>query len=213
MTFSMGKLLTDTNLLLTIISTFVTVVSIITSIYYYKKSNKLEKEKLKLEWNEIRTVVDDLTENLKKTGFKPDIILAPGLRGAIISEILIENFNREIPVFVGVSHIHNPSNNKLDIETFKKIKVRNHWNIYIPEVVFTHSNNKILIVDDFCLTGSFFNDLKEQLIENGFNQSNIKIFCSVITNVTKLSDSCPDFYWKIVPDDNFYFPWGRANRG
>ena len=75
------------------------------------------------------------------------------------------------------------------------------------------SNEKILIVDDFCLTGEFYEKLISFLVGEGFKRDKIKIFCAVITQVTKSADRAPEYYHLVTDDDNFYFPWGKANTG
>lgn len=195
-----------------IICGVITIISFAVTIFFGMKSSKLEKALRKMEWSDVLSAVDLLWFQLRKDNYIPDVILSPGLRGCFFAELLVNKMGHDIPVLVGSSIIEDKKNVD-ELNGYTKIPVREDWNIFIPDIVFRLQNAKILIVDDFTLSGQFPVDLKKQLFCNGIRKENVKSFYAVITTVTKSKGSIPDYYWKEVSDDNFYFPWGKANMG
>lgn len=199
---------------ITIIFGIISVLGVGFTIFYGLKAEKLKKGKKTLTWNELQVIVDSICFKMKKDKFTPDIILAPGLRGGIISELIINKFDRNIPVFVGISYRDFEENRAtLKVSNYDYFFINNDWDILVPNSIFDFKDKKILFVDDFCLTGEFFVAVRKYLIDNGFTPQNIKFFCSVITRVTISSNRAPEYYSVVTDDDYYYFPWGKANMG
>lgn len=188
-------------------------VGVALTIYYGKKAARLELEKKSLTWPQLQLIADATCFNLKKDGFVPDLILAPGSRGAILSELLVNKFNRNIPAVTGISLMEFSQKPMPVIKDYFEFSVGEGWNIYIPNAISEFKNGRVLIVDDFCLTGEFFQNLRSFLIRQGFRAKNVRVFCAVITKVTKAAGRAPEYYHLVTDDDNFYFPWGKAHTG
>ena len=145
---------------------------------------------------------------IKRT-FTPDLLLTPGLSGATFANLLLYEFNREIPVFVGVrswklgTGAFSCCGKFLVIETTK-------WYVHIPDCILDYKDKKILVVDDFAMSGDFLESIKRLLVSNGFEAGNIKTATMVATKVAIHNRKAPDFFWMQTPDDSFFFPWGRA---
>lgn len=200
-------------MILNIVFGFISILGVIATVYYGKKFYTLEKAKKTLTWHDLQVISDSISFSLKKDKFIPDLILCPGTRGGILAELLLNKFDRNIPVFVGISHRDFDKKKSLDLRNYQVFNISDDWDIFIPDSVFDFKEKNILIVDDFCLTGEFFLKLKRYLSDNGFHAERIRIFCSVITKVTKSAERAPDYYSLITDDDYFYFPWGKANMG
>jgi hypoxanthine phosphoribosyltransferase len=141
------------------------------------------------------------------------VILAPGPRGAIIAELIVQRFNRNIPALIGISYMEFTLKSMPSITNYFPFPISKGWQIYIPKTVLDYKDRRILVVDDFCLTGEFFEVLRTFLMDQGFIAGNVKVFCAVITEVTKSANRAPEYYHMVTGDDNFYFPWGKANTG
>ncbi|MFZ5986460.1 MAG: hypothetical protein ACOYWZ_04950 [Bacillota bacterium] len=191
----------------------ISVIGVILTIFYGMESKRLKKALKKMEWHDVLIFTDFLWSKLKKDKFKPDVILTPGLRGGIISEVLIGKMGHDIQVFVGISLIKDERDVNANIEGYIKLNVSDDWNIFIPKAILSFKDKNILIVDDFCLAGEFHVRLKNELINLGIPKERIRVSYAVITSVTKSSNRAPDYYWREITDDNFYFPWGKANTG
>lgn len=200
-------------MILNIVFGIISIIGTVLTVFYGLKVSKLEKAKRTLTWHDLQMISDSTALSLKKDNFLPEVILCPGLRGGILAELFLNKFERNIPVFIGISHRDFSKINKLNIAGYKRFIIADDWDILIPDVIFTFKNKKILIIDDFCLTGTFFQNLRQHLIDNGFNNEKIKIFSSVITKVTKVAGRAPEYYAIVTDDDYIYFPWGKANMG
>lgn len=52
----------------------------------------------------------------------------------------------------------------------KKLIVKKNWDIFIPKSVFESNNFKILVVDDFTITGTFPENIKNCLLKKDFRK-------------------------------------------
>jgi hypoxanthine phosphoribosyltransferase len=196
-----------------VISSIVSVIGVVLTIYFGFKALRLEREKNNLSWPQLQLIADATCFKLKRDDFVPDLIIAPGLRGAILAELIVNKFNRNILAITGISFMEFTKKPMPIINGYIAFPIGKCWNIYIPSAINEFKNGKILIVDDFCLTGEFFQVLRTYLVGLGFNNDNIKVFCPVITKVTKVAGRSPEYYNVVTDDDNFYFPWGKAHTG
>jgi len=201
------------SLLVGLVGVVVGLISIGIAVYYGKKSNKFQKLQRSISWTELQHISDSIFLKLKKDKFVPDLILCPGTRGAILAELLLTKFERKIPIFIGISYRDFHMKNELKLSSYKTFKIEKRWDILIPTNIFDFKEKKVLIVDDFCMAGIFFEELRHFLVNNGFQKDNVKVYCCTITNVTKNSERVPEYYSITTEDDNFYFPWGKANLG
>lgn len=184
------------------------VVGVGLTIYYESKSRKLEKLNKSLSWAELQAGTHDLCKQFRGN-FKPEVILTPNLRGGIISHLVMDNYDYHIPVFVGqifwrklggeITRIPN----HFEIETGK-------WILYIPEALLEFKDKRLLIVDDFAMSGDTLANVKQLLISKGFNPELIKTVSLVTTKVAIQNNKAADYYWKASEDDSFFFPWGKA---
>ncbi|MBE0670104.1 MAG: hypothetical protein IH588_05920 [Anaerolineales bacterium] len=187
-----------------------TVIGIVLTIYYGKKSLELEKSKKKLEFSDFLSCANDLGAKIKqKKGFRPDLVFTPGLRGGTFAHLLLKEFDYDLPVFVGVSSWKSDKGSKNHINGFFLIET-SKWFMHVPESTLDWKDKKMLIVDDFAMSGDFLAKAKDFFISHGFREENIKTLCIVTTKVAIKNHKSPDYYWMETLDDNFYFPWGKA---
>jgi hypoxanthine phosphoribosyltransferase len=187
----------------------VSIISFGATIYYGKKSSKLEKERKKLDWADLQSCANDLGKDLKKTKFKPDIIFTPGLRGATFANLLQNEISGEIPVFVGISFWKEKIKNINSFENYEMIET-SKWFILIPKLIMSQKNKKILIVDDYAMSGDFLQNVIKLVTNEGINKKNVKSMTIATTKVAIENHKEPDYYWMTTHDSNFYFPWGKA---
>jgi Predicted phosphoribosyltransferases len=195
---------------LNIIFGIVTVLSLLVTIYYGRKASILETQKKKLDWSDIQTCANDLGDRIKQDNFIPDLIFTPGLRAASFVSLLETEFNNiNIPTFVGMSFWKSSSFTSTFIANHERLET-NKWQILVPEAMLNLTDKKILVVDDFAMSGDFIISLKHLLINKGFKNENIKTATIAVTKVAKANKKCPDYYWIETNDNSFYFPWGKA---
>jgi len=143
-----------------------------------------------------------------KKDFVPDVVFTPGLRGATFANLLVAEFNEEIPVVVGISIIKQDAT-VINLPNYHLIETTK-WSVYIPEQLFAFSQKNILIVDDFAMSGDFLHNLSATLIARGFAKEHIRTMCVAVTKVAIKAHKAPDYYWFQAEEANFYFPWGKA---
>lgn len=201
-------MLTHVNLALGLGGLFVGVIGIILTTYYARKAQELNRKRKRLEWPDIQVAANDLGQRIKKD-FAPAAILTPGLTGATFANLLVEEFTDQPPVFVGTRtwkespYATIPDAGVFCIETKK-------WIVTIPEAIVKYSNGKLLIVDDFVMSGDFLETLKGKLIESGYSPEQLRSAAIAVTKVAIRNHKSADYYWWVADDDDFFFPWGKA---
>lgn len=185
-----------------------TVVGLVLTIYYNHKSARLEIARKKIGWADLQSCANDLGSEIKKS-FQPDVMFTPGLRGATFANLLVEEFEKDMPVLVGVTSWKTKPGAVSACPTFLSIAT-NKWYIHIPECLMSFKGCRVLIVDDFAMSGDFLEQVKKLLISHGFEDKNIKTVCMATTKVAEHNHKAPDYSWMQVADDDFYFPWGKA---
>lgn len=145
--------------------------------------------------------------------FKPDIIFSPCRRGATIANLFLD-LDENVYLFVGVRE------DIRDGDTFKYTpeKLSDCWYTietkkykqYIPKQLLENKQAKLLILDDFAMSGDSMLAITKFLIENGFVRENIKTATIVCTDAAFYAKKAPDFIWLKTSHIDFYFPWGKA---
>ena len=189
----------------------VTIISVFITIYYGRKSIRLEKEKNKIDWADLQLAVKSLSRELVLRKFIPDIIITPGLRGATLANLLEQEFTykKNIPVFVGITLSKNTNNINEYSKEYVKLET-SKWVVLIPCCIFSMSGKKILILDDYVMTGDFLQNMIDSIVKSGINKQNIKSMALATTKTAIDSNKNPDFYWHITKDSKFLFPWGES---
>lgn len=186
----------------------ITVVSLLLTVYYGRRTAALERARRKLEWADLQVAAAELADRLRDE-FQPDFIFAPSLRGATFANLLIDQLNRDVPVLVGVTSWKAGSRplaicgGYVALETSK-------WFIHVPQCLFEYRDSNILVVDDFVMSGDFLQRLRDAFVHDGLTLDRVKTLAIVTTRVAIRAHKAPDYHWMDTADDSFYFPWGKA---
>lgn len=178
------------------------------SLILYLKERKKNKTIL---WRDIPVATNSMVEKMKKE-FNPDIIFIPNEKGGILVNYLKKSLSNYIVCIFGVGIPKKRADlNKVlfikdDFYSFSTSK----WYAYIPKCIEDYKDKKILILDDFAMSGDFLFSLKEILIDDlGFLKNNIRTMCLATTLTAKGNSKAPDYYWKIFDTTKVYLPWGK----
>ena len=211
-------------------SVLIAAIGIFFTIYFGLKNKELEKERSKLEeerskrekerktltWQDSETASIDLSKEIKRD-FTPDIIFTPDIRGGTIANMIktyLCDESSTIPVMVGMLVWRDAPDSKSSVpnyfEPFYHICETRKWHAYVPKEISHHKDKKILIIDDFVLTGELGSKLKETLIGEGFKKDSIKFAGVIATESAIEGEKPPDYYWKRINHTVFYFPWGEG---
>jgi hypoxanthine phosphoribosyltransferase len=198
-----------------VFSTILAVIGIVLTFYFGRKTLKLEKEKITLDWEDVEIATTDLSSSIKEK-FKPDIIFIPDMKDGTIGHMIKSYLSTEsftIPIMVGILVWKNVPE-KSEIPEFIKPSYDNcetkKWRAYIPKEIIKYKEKKVLIIDDYVLSGDFAGELRQWFRTNGFEENNIKFASIITTSVANADANAPDFFWKETETLNFYFPWGKG---
>ena len=198
-------------MLFNIISILIGIIGIVLSAISILLFLKEKQKNRTIYWKDIPVAASSLSEKMRKE-FNPDIILIPNEKGGVIANFFKKSFPSYINCIFGVGipikRINISETNFIsdDFYFFKTQK----WYAYIPKYISHYKDKRILIIDDFAMTGDFLIELKRTLINHaGFKEQNIKTMCIATTEFSVENGKSPDYYWKKFDSSKVYLPWGR----
>ena len=204
----MGCLLLDFSVLMNWVFGIFGVGGTLFSLITEWRRRKTERENKSLSWEELMAGTTDLFKDIR-SNFDPEVILTPNLRGGIIAHLIIDQFDRHIPAFVGQIFWKKSGGEVKPIPSHFKIAT-GKWELFIPEAIIEFKDSRLLIVDDFSMSGDTLANVKDELILRGFNPELIKTASLVTTKVAVDNNKSTDFRWRVNENNDFYFPWGKA---
>lgn len=173
-------------------------------------SNRKLKALKTITWSDIQTATKYFWKTLNHNNFQPTIIVTPGQKGGIIAQMIDDFYEEDIPILTGF--LEAKSNGQHEI-TDSLVISTTKWYVHLPGFLKTCENKekvKILIVDDFVMTGDFLHKFKDSLLGLGYIEENICSCAIAVTGVALDAKKSSDYYWKIVDNKDFDFPWGKA---
>lgn len=200
---------------LSLIGFIVGIVGLIWGVVERHKAARKYMELRRITWDELRLASRELLKNVEKE-FHPDVIFTPCRRGATIANLMFA-VDENILLHVGIRL------DKRGKETAPLPEIwRKEWAVvetgkyyhYIPRTLINLLNAnrdlKLLILDDFAMTGDSLKSLTDFFKNNGLEKENMKTATIVCTPAAYEGKSLPDFSWFKTEYGEFYFPWGKA---
>jgi hypoxanthine phosphoribosyltransferase len=184
------------------------VVGVILTVYYARKSDRINKMRKRLEWPDLQAAATDLGRKIKRD-FQPVALVTPGLTGATFANLLVHEFPNQPPVYVGTRTWKDQTHGVIQQGDWFVIETKK-WIVTIPSTVVSHSDGTILIVDDFVMSGDFLDSLRSRLESAGVDPQRIRAASIAATRVAIANHKAPEYYWWLADNDDFYFPWGKA---
>ncbi|MEK7989415.1 MAG: phosphoribosyltransferase family protein [Thiotrichaceae bacterium] len=155
-----------------------------------------------ITWQQIIAAIDKLVVTVQN--FAPDAMLCLDSKGGLIAELISEKMGKRVPIFVG--HRYRIKSTLVGKEFLLDYIERqtDRYRLFIPDI--THiQGKKILIIDDYTITGDTLALLKRFLIEQGFHDETIKTLALVISTITVVENGSktelPD-YWELLGREN-----------
>ncbi|MGD0557571.1 MAG: hypothetical protein ABSA93_21650 [Streptosporangiaceae bacterium] len=192
--------------MLSVALAIITVLSFGLAIWQYIRAERLHRRQRDLDWPRFRDAASDLARAVDRSGFMPDFILATSDRGAIVGHLVARELRRQIPI-ITAGHLDAPGGSA--IPGFDAIG-GSKTTVYIPHGVRDLIATKMLVVDDFIMSGDGMTITRQQLESYGFMPEAIKTGAVVVTKLAIVNRKGPDFLAREIKDFDFYFPWGRA---
>jgi len=148
----------------------------------------------KLSWEEVDKIIDELTDKIKASGFRPDFLIGVTNGGLIPLYFLA----KKLDDFDNVLTICSTSYDK---DRNKDLKI-----LYFPDVGL--SNKKVLLVDEIAESGDTLKEISGILI-NKYKVGELKtVTLGVNTDKSKFY---PDFWSVEQSGDWVVFPWEKGD--
>lgn len=191
----------------TLASTGISILSILFAINAKRKSQYHT-------WEKLRKYAKRIAQKVAQDNFIPDVIFTPSAVCSSIAFLVAEKIDVTLPIFVGLREDWQGEGKYLiDIRKYDcKMTTAdtNKWRHYIPHTLCKMTDKRILIVDDFVMTGSSLDGIKKQLVACGFDRDNIKTATLLCTQAALNNKTNSDYYLDITDDLDHKFPWGIA---
>jgi hypoxanthine phosphoribosyltransferase len=193
---------------LNILLGILTVLGVIGTFYFGLRARSLRWEMRRFTWSDIHMAArNQITEAIEK--FQPEMIVTMAGPGAIVPNIAMRETKEYLPIFT--IWVRHPAAPEFLIEPLNHHKVlTSRWIYYVPKFIFSYTDRRILLFDDCVVTGDTLQKIVDLLVEKGFSRDNILTSALVTTEIALDSGKAPDIYTYVVPDGNFYMPWGRS---
>jgi len=147
---------------------------------------------VKLSWEDIEKITDELANKIKVSGFNPDYIIGITTGGLIPLYFLAKKLD-------DIDNILTISATSYDKDRKKDLRI-----IYLPKVDL--SGKKVLLIDDIAETGDTLKKISEVII-NQYKVGELKT-----ATLGANTDKCkfyPDFYVVEEKGEWVVFPWEK----
>jgi hypoxanthine phosphoribosyltransferase len=192
--------------MLSVALAIITVLGFGLAIWQYIRAEELNKRQRDLDWPRFRSAASDLARAVDRSGFMPDYILAASDRGAMVGNLVARELRRQIPI-ITFGYLDKPDGAEIPgFEVLAGTKVTT----YLPAGLREMVASKVLVLDDFVMSGDGLATIRKQLVAYGFAPEHVKSGAVVATRLSIANRKGPDFLARETKDFDFYFPWGRA---
>jgi hypoxanthine phosphoribosyltransferase len=176
------------------------------AIWQTTRAEQLNKRQRDLDWPRFRNAAADLARAVDRSGYMPDFLLSISDRGAIVSNLVARELRRQIPI-ITVGYLDEAD--EVSIPGFLTL-CGTKTTTFLPEGLRDLKGKKVLLMDDFVMSGDGILRVKNQLLKYGFPEDCIRSAAVVATRISIASKKGPDFFAREARDFDFFFPWGRA---
>jgi hypoxanthine phosphoribosyltransferase len=197
--------------ILTIFFGIVGATGTIGTIYYGRKSSHLNRELKRIPWSDLKSASRELRKEINRK-FKPDIVFSPCRRGVTIANLVFD-VGENVILYVGIREDLREKDFYFSGNAWKEdyaVVETKKYEHYIPKGMLKERDINLLILDDFAMSGSSLEKIKDFLVNEGFSEEKIKTATVVCTDAAYDAGKAPDFWWKKTPYTDFEFPWGKA---
>lgn len=195
-----------------IVGIIIGIAGVILAWHYGQKNIELYKKLRTVTWDELQMASRGLRKKIERE-FQPNVIFTPCKRGATIANLMFD-VDENIFLYVG-TRMDRRGKRSASLpndceEGWGVVKTSKYYH-YIPQILLNLNKNiKLLIIDDFAMTGDSLKGIVDLLKKEGFKEENIKTATIACTYSAYEGKHLPDFYWHKTEYKEFYFPWGKA---
>lgn len=184
-----------------------TVIGFALAIWQSIRAEQLNRRQRDLDWPRFRSAASDLARAVDRSDFVPDVILALSERGAMVAYLIARELHHQVPI-ITAGYLNAPGD-VVDLPGFTALR-GTKATVYLPERIDELGDRRLLLVDDFVMSGDGMATVVRTLTEAGYPAERIRTAAVVATRLSIVSRKGPDFRAREAHDFDFYFPWGRA---
>jgi hypoxanthine phosphoribosyltransferase len=184
-----------------------TVVGFGLALWQTLRAEQLNRRQRDLDWPRFRSATSDLARFIDRSDFMPDIILALSDRGAMVAHLVARELRRQVPILTA-AYLDRPDPG-LDLAGYITLRGAKSV-VFLPEKISEFSQSRLLLVDDFVMSGDGLAKVIATLLTLGFERERIRSGAVMATKLSIVSKKGPDYWGRETRDFDFYFPWGRA---
>jgi hypoxanthine phosphoribosyltransferase len=177
------------------------------AIWQTIRAEQLNRRERDLDWPRFRSAASDLARSVDRSDFMPDVILALSERGSIVAHLVARELRAQVPILT-VAYLSRPDHS-VDLPGHSAIRGTKAV-LFLPDGIGELKGRRLLLLDDFVMTGDGLNSVIGTLLGKGFDRKSIRSGAVVATRISIASKKGPDFIGRETEGFDFYFPWGRA---
>lgn len=178
------KIITD---LLQISSAFLGVLYVFRDIVSYLYKKFIEK---RLTYNSIYRTHLELLSKIDED-FNFEIVVIVNIHGFLIPNFIYDKIKHKTYFHI-YCFARERKSEVLPIYPDMEILETDKWLIFLPKINETIAKKKILILNDFCITGNSLNQIKKYFRNN--KAEKIKTASLFISDVCLKTGNCPDYF-------------------
>lgn len=185
----------------------ISLVGVVMSIYFYRRTKAMSRSRYRYEWSDIQNGVRELMREVERSGFRADFIMHSAGSPGIIANLGAIMTRQWLPIYEWmVEDPHHPWEHSPPGYTLLE---STRWRIYLPDCVSAlPASSNVLILDSTYLTGSTVAVVKSHLQSLGF--ANIKYACLLQVDQAIEPRVPADFHYFENPTNEWYWPWGKG---
>ncbi len=219
-----------------VVGWIVAVIGIVLTIYYARHSSRLEKERRRVSWDEVRSGSSKLRRDIqsgkvsnligsneprkRKRKFRPSVVFVPCRRGATVANLMFDT-QENILLFMGVRLDKRRPNAeteaaKLRTDDWVEPHQTGKYYHFIPrpliDMLTTNPDAKLLILDDYAESGNSMKEIATKIQEAAkLTEDNLRTAVLVCNkSAGDQGNHAPNFWWLENNYPDFYFPWGKS---
>ena len=177
------------------------------AIWQAVRAEQINKRERDLDWPRFRSAASDLARSVDRSDFMPEVILALSERGSIVAHLVARELRTQVPI-ITVAYLGRPDDSA-DLPGHEAVRGTKAVQ-FLPDGIAELPGRRLLLLDDFVMTGDGLQAVIGVLLKNGFDRKDIRSGAVVATRISIVSKKGPDYVGREAKGFDFYFPWGRA---
>ena len=184
-----------------------TVIGFALALWQAMRAEQLNRRQRDLDWPRFRSAASDLARSIDRSDFMPDVIVALSDRGAMVGHLVARELRAQVPI-ITLGYLGRPDDS-MNLPGYEAIR-GTKGTVFLPEKLAELSGHRLLLIDDFVMSGDGLARVRDTLLARGIDPQQIRSGSVVATKLAIANKKGPDYYAREARDFDFYFPWGRA---